>query len=104
MPAQDATATIASGEQAEESQVSERHMLIDGQLVGAQQTYPSINPATGDVVGYAPNADVADAERAIAAARKAFDTTDWSTNVELRIRCMEQLHTRSSSTATNCAR
>ncbi len=93
MPAQDTTATIASGEQAEESQVSERHMLIDGQLVSAQQTYPSINPATGDVVGYAPNADVADAERAIAAARKAFDTTDWSTNVELRIRCMEQLHT-----------
>ena len=38
MPAQDATATIASDEQATESRVSERHMLIDGQLVGAQHT------------------------------------------------------------------
>ncbi len=92
MSAQDTTATIASGEQAGRSQMSERHMLIDGQLVGAQHTYPSINPASGDVLGYAPNADVVDAERAIAAARAAFDTTDWSTNVELRIRCMEQLH------------
>ena len=92
MPAQDATATIASGEQAAGTQVSERLMLIDGRLVGAADTYPSINPANGDVVGYAPNAGVADAERAIAAARNAFDNTDWSTNVELRIRGMEQLH------------
>ena len=38
MPAQDATATIASGEQAVGGQVSERHMLIDGQLVGAAHT------------------------------------------------------------------
>src|SRR4051812_37044040 len=92
MPAQDATATIASGEQAATGQVSDRHMLIDGQLVEAADTYPSINPANGDIVGYAPNVGVADAERAIAAARTAFDNTDWSTNVELRIRCMEQLH------------
>jgi len=92
MPAQDTTATIAS-EGAKEGRKSDRHMLIDGQLVDADQTYPSVNPATGEVVGYAPNAGVADAERAIAAARKAFDTTDWSTNVELRIRCMDQLHT-----------
>ncbi len=30
--------------------------------------------------------------RPIAAARRAFDTTDWSTNIELRIRCLEQFH------------
>src|SRR6202023_1687070 len=29
---------------------------------------------------------------AIDAARRAFETTDWSTNVELRIRCLDQLH------------
>ena len=52
-----------------------------------------MNPATGAIVGYAPDAGVADAERAITAARRAFDGTDWPTNVELRIRCMEQLHT-----------
>ncbi len=91
MPVQDKTATVA-GENAKEGRKSDRHMLIDGQLVDADQTYPSVNPANGEVVGYAPNAGVADAERAIAAARRAFDTTDWSTNVELRIRCMDQLH------------
>ena len=33
----------------------------------------------------------ADAEAAVAAAR-AFDATDWSTNTDLRIRCLEQFH------------
>jgi acyl-CoA reductase-like NAD-dependent aldehyde dehydrogenase len=68
-------------------------MLIDGQLVEVTGTFPSINPATGELVGHAPDATVADAEAAVAAARRAFDTTDWSTNIELRIRCLEQLHT-----------
>ena len=67
-------------------------MLIDGQLVETPRTFPSINPATGEVLGHAPDATVADAEAAVAAARRAFDTTDWSTNTELRIRCLEQLH------------
>ena len=31
-------------------------------------------------------------DAAIAAARRAFDETDWSTNLELRIRCLRQLH------------
>ena len=44
------------------------------------------------MLGHAPDATVADAEAAVAAARRAFDTTDWSTNTELRIRCLEQLH------------
>jgi aldehyde dehydrogenase (NAD+) len=36
-----------------------RRMLIDGQLVGAAQVFPSINPANGNIVGYAPNGIVA---------------------------------------------
>ena len=32
-------------------------------------------------------------DRAIAAARRAFDDTDWSTNRELRKRCLHQLQT-----------
>ena len=59
---------------------------------GRTTSYASVNPANGEIVGYAPNATIADAERAVAAARRAFDATDWSTNVELRIRCLEQLH------------
>ncbi len=69
-----------------------KRLLIDGKLLETTRTFPSINPATGDVVGHAPDATVADAEAAIAAARRAFDDTDWSTNTELRIRCLEQLH------------
>ncbi|KPI05212.1 Betaine-aldehyde dehydrogenase [Actinobacteria bacterium OK074] len=67
-------------------------LLIDGELVGAERTFPSLNPATGEVLGHAPDATVADAERAVAAARRAFDTTDWSTDVAFRIRCLDQLH------------
>jgi len=37
-------------------------------------------PATEEVLGTAPEATVADADRAVAAARRAFDTTGWSTD------------------------
>ena len=70
----------------------DRLMLIDGQLVGASTTFPSLNPATGEVFGYAPECTVADAEAAIAAARRAFDTGTWATDVELRVRCLRQFH------------
>ena len=52
-------------------------MLIDGKLVAADRTYPSVNPATGQVLDQAPDASVADAKAAVAAARRAFDTTSW---------------------------
>ncbi|MDV6268475.1 MULTISPECIES: aldehyde dehydrogenase family protein [Rhodococcus] len=70
----------------------DRRLLIDGKLVTTEQTFASINPATGEILGYAPNAGVAEAEAAIAAARKAFDTTSWATDVEFRIKCLDQLH------------
>lgn len=69
-----------------------RRLLIGGQLVDTERTFASLNPATGDVLGYAPDASVADADAAVAAARAAFDTGDWATDTELRIRCLEQLH------------
>jgi len=69
-----------------------KHMLIDGKLVGARTTYPSVNPATGEVLGYAPDASEEDARAAVAAARRAFDQTSWPTDVAFRTRCLEQLH------------
>src|SRR5215470_1052675 len=84
--------TISGGATDTSAQHPDRRMLIDGALVETPRTFPSINPATVDVVGYAPDAAVADAEAAVAAARRAFDTTDWSTNTELRVRCLEQFH------------
>lgn len=70
----------------------ERRLLMGGRLVDTDRKFLSLNPATGAVVGRAPDAGVAEAHAAIAAARYAFDMTDWSTDVELRIRCLEQLH------------
>jgi aldehyde dehydrogenase (NAD+) len=67
-------------------------MLIDGKLVTADRTYPSVNPATGQVLDHAPDASVADAQAAIAAARRAFDTTTWSSDRAFRARCLDQLH------------
>jgi aldehyde dehydrogenase (NAD+) len=70
----------------------ESRLLIDGKLVaGSGGTFPNANPATEEVLGVAADADAADMGTAIGAARKAFDETDWSTNVELRVRCIRQL-------------
>ena len=40
-----------------------QRMLIDGKLVAAEadRTYPSVNPATGQVIDHAPDASAADA-------------------------------------------
>lgn len=72
----------------------EERMLIDGQLVGAREggAYDNVNPATEKVIGSAADGTVADMDAAISAARRAFDTTDWSTNHDLRVRCIRQLH------------
>jgi aldehyde dehydrogenase (NAD+) len=69
-------------------------MLIDGKLVEATggRLYDNVNPATEEVVGQVADATADDMDRAIGAARRAFDETDWSTNLELRTRCMRQLH------------
>ncbi|WP_181696077.1 aldehyde dehydrogenase family protein [Nocardia sp. GTS18] len=69
-----------------------RRMLIDGQLVGTPQSFPSLDPSTGAVYGYAPQAGPEHTEAAIAAARRAFDTTTWSTDVGFRATCLDQLH------------
>lgn len=72
----------------------EERLLINGKLVEAEggKTYPNINPANEEVIGVSADASAADMQAAIAAARQAFDETDWSTNVELRVRCIRQLH------------
>src|SRR5690242_1856305 len=71
----------------------ETKMTIDGKLVdGDAGTFTNINPATEEVLGEVADASRADMHRAIDAARRAFDETDWSTNHSLRQRCLLQLH------------
>lgn len=71
----------------------ETRMLIDGKLVEAEDgaVYNNINPATEESVGVCADATRVDMQRAIAAARRAFDETDWSTNREFRKKCLIQL-------------
>jgi aldehyde dehydrogenase (NAD+) len=69
-----------------------RRLLVDGRLVEGDGSFASLNPATGEVVGHAADASPDLAEAAVAAARRAFDTTSWATDRELRVRCLEQLH------------
>jgi len=69
----------------------ETRMLIDGKLVdGEAGTFQNVNPATEEVIGEVADASKADMHRAIDAARRAFDETDWATNRALRKRCLEQ--------------
>jgi aldehyde dehydrogenase (NAD+) len=54
-------------------------LLIDGKLVDSvsDQTYESVNPATGEFIATVAWGGTEDAHRAIAAARSAFDAGPW---------------------------
>ena len=76
-----------------ESVTGEARMLIDGELVEAASgaRYDNVNPATEEVIGQTADAAVGDMERAIAAARRAFEESDWAHDPELRKRSLRQL-------------
>ncbi len=73
---------------------SQPRVLIDGALTDARSgaVYDNVNPATGAVIGVAADAGAEDTGAAIAAARRAFDETSWSTDHAFRLRCIRQLH------------
>jgi len=72
----------------------ESRILVDGELINADsgKTFDNINPANEEVLGQVADSSPAEMQRAIAGARRAFDTSDWATNRALRKRCLEQLH------------
>ncbi|QRY43277.1 aldehyde dehydrogenase family protein [Mycolicibacterium boenickei] len=72
---------------------AEKRMLIDGALVSAVSgaEFGNLSPATGLVLGTTAAAGAEDMDRAIGAARRAFDETDWSTDRGLRQRVLAQL-------------
>ncbi len=61
--------------------MDEQRLYIDGAWVEAQagETFPTIDPATGEEIARVARARAGDADRAIAAARRAFDEGPWST-------------------------
>ncbi len=71
----------------------EVRMLIDGELVEAAsgKRFDNVNPSTEEVLGEVADASADDMKRAIDAARRAFDETDWSSNHKFRQKCLLQL-------------
>jgi phenylacetaldehyde dehydrogenase len=56
-----------------------RNMLIDGRWLDAAsgKTFPTYNPATGEVLAQVAEATRADVDRAVIAARNAFESGPW---------------------------
>jgi aldehyde dehydrogenase (NAD+) len=71
----------------------EAKLFIDGELRDAEggRTFDVIGPWTGEPVGKAADASAADVDAAIAAARHAFDKTDWATDVDRRVALVTKL-------------
>ena len=67
--------------------------LIDGKEVPAASgaTFETVNPTTEEVLGVAADGGGADLDAAVGAARRAFDTTTWSTDPAFRAHCLRQL-------------
>src|SRR5213592_2966645 len=58
-----------------------RKMLIDGKWVNSVsgKTFPTYNPATGEVLAQVAEGNSAEVDRAVTAARKAFEGGPWHT-------------------------
>src|SRR5215208_4935101 len=59
--------------------IRQTKMLIDGKWTNSAsgKTFETLNPATGDVIANVAEGDKADVDKAVKAARKAFDKGPW---------------------------
>ncbi|RZC59139.1 hypothetical protein C5167_006455 [Papaver somniferum] len=60
-------------------EVNYTKLLINGEFVNSAsgKTFPTLDPRTGDVIAHVAEGDAEDINRAVAAARKAFDEGPW---------------------------
>ncbi|XP_028754408.1 aldehyde dehydrogenase family 2 member B7, mitochondrial isoform X1 [Neltuma alba] len=60
-------------------QVEHTQLLINGKFVDAAsgKTFPTLDPRTGEVIAHVAEGDSEDVDRAVVAARKAFDEGPW---------------------------
>jgi phenylacetaldehyde dehydrogenase len=74
-----ATQTIAVNQNVNQFIAKPRKMLINGKWVDAAsgKTFPTYNPSTGDVLAHVAEGTKEDVDRAVAAARAAFDKGPW---------------------------
>jgi len=74
------TATAAPAAAKPNIQIKYTKCLIDGQWVDAVggRTFETVNPATTDVIAQVAEGDAADVDKAVKAARKAFESGPWA--------------------------
>ena len=67
-------------------------LYVDGKLRPAEggRTFDVESPVNAKIVGQAADATASDVDEAIAAARRAFDDTDWPTNLPKRIEALRR--------------
>ncbi|KAK8951690.1 hypothetical protein KSP39_PZI004154 [Platanthera zijinensis] len=60
-------------------QVKYTQLLINGQFIDSAsgKTFPTLDPRTGEVIAHVAEGDAEDIDRAVKAARKAFDEGPW---------------------------
>ena len=86
------TQTLTDRKPADATAVAEH--WIDGEWIGSDTVSESINPATGALLGRWADGGEAEARAAIAAARRAFDTTPWSRDRSLRNKALTEMAER----------
>tara|TARA_R110002110_G_scaffold211304_1_gene423998 strand:- start:18606 stop:20015 length:1410 start_codon:yes stop_codon:yes gene_type:complete len=62
-------------------------LVINGESVASRKTFEVKNPSTGEIVGLAQDASIADLDAAVAAASKAFATWSKKSDAELQAAC-----------------
>ena len=77
---------------------------IDGEWTGSGTVSESVNPATGAVLGRWTDGGEAEARAAVAAARRAFDTSPWSRDPACAIGSSTRWPTASAPTPRSSAR
>ncbi|WP_371778634.1 aldehyde dehydrogenase family protein [Streptosporangium subroseum] len=72
--------TVALEKSVEDFVTTPRKLLIDGQWVEAAsgKSFATLNPATGETLAHIAEADAEDVDRAVRAARRAFEQGPWS--------------------------
>ncbi len=90
-----------------ETQLKELKLLINGEQVPAEsgETFEIRNPATGETIGTAARAGTSDVDRAVEAARAAFDSGVWQrTPISKRTRILMKVANTMRSRADELAR
>jgi betaine-aldehyde dehydrogenase len=94
----------ASGHVSTDTTAGVAQHWIDGEWVGSEIVSESINPATGEVLGRWADGGEVEARAAIAAARRAFDTTRWSRDRGLRSQALLEMADRFEANAEELGR